>query len=135
VKRLVAAALVALGVACQSASDRPSDPVWGKQACASCAMLIGDPHFAAEWITPAGDHLYFDDVGCMASFLARRTVDAGQAWVRDASGGWQDARGSRFSRGAKTPMDYGFELSSTGALSWSELETAVQRRLAESNQP
>jgi len=26
----------------------PKDPVWGKQPCASCAMLVSDPRFAAQ---------------------------------------------------------------------------------------
>jgi len=135
VKRFGTALLLALGVACQTASDQPSDPVWGKQACSSCAMLISDPHFAAQLVTPTGDHLYFDDVGCLASFLARQKVGAGQAWVRDAGGGWQEARRAHFSRGAKTPMDYGFELSSTGTVPWGTVETAVRQRGAESNPP
>jgi hypothetical protein len=128
--RLVLAVLVALGSACQSASDGPKDPVWGKQACSSCAMLVSDPHFAAQILTPAGDHLYFDDVGCMASFLARRKVSPSRAWVRDADGNWLTTELAHFSKGAKTPMDFGFEVSATGELSWDAVQAAVRERPA-----
>lgn len=133
-KRLVAAVLVALGVACQSASDAPADPVWGKQACSSCAMLVSDPRFAAQVLTAAGEHVYFDDVGCMASFLARRKVAPTQAWVRDSGGNWLTTELAHFSKGAKTPMDYGFEVSATGELSWRAVQDAVRERLAKGSE-
>ena len=129
-KRFVSAVLLALGIACQSASDAPKDPVWGKQACSSCAMLVSDPHFAAQLLTPAGDHLYFDDVGCMASFLARRKNSANRAWVRDPGGNWVTTELAHFSKGAKKPMDYGFEFSEAGELSWAAVQAAVAERPA-----
>jgi hypothetical protein len=130
VKRYVATALVALGVACQSAADAPKDPVWGKQACSNCAMLVSEPHFAAQLLTPAGDHLYFDDVGCMAAFLARKKPSPQRAWVRDPGGNWVTTELAHFSKGAKTPMDYGFEFSETGELSWDAVRAAVRERPA-----
>jgi copper chaperone NosL len=133
-KWVVTAALVALSMACQSASDAPKDPVWGKQACSSCAMLVSDPHFAAQVLTPAGDHMYFDDVGCMASFLARRKSTADRAWVRDPSGNWVTSELAHFSAGAKTPMDYGFEFSATGPLEWDVVQSAVRERLAKGDE-
>jgi len=130
VTRFFAAALLALAVACQSATDAPADPVWGKQACSSCAMLISDPRFAAQVLTAAGEHLYFDDVGCMAASVAARKGAARQAWVRNSDGNWLTTELSRFSKGAKTPMDFGFEVSATGELSWSAVQAAVAERLA-----
>jgi len=135
VKRLVASFLLALAMACQSASDAPTDPVWGKQACSACAMLVSEPHFAAQVLTVAGDHLYFDDVGCMAAFLLRGKVPPKKAWVRDADGAdraerkWVTTELSHFSKGAKTPMDYGFQFSATGELPWSAVQDAVRERL------
>ena len=128
-KRLVASALFAFGMACQSTADVPTDPVWGKHACSSCAMLISSPRFAAQVLTAQGDHLYFDDVGCMATFLARRKDTPSRAWVRDAKGNWIPTDHAHFSKGARTPMDYGFEFTETGPLSWPAVEEAVRERL------
>jgi len=130
VKRFVASTLFVLGMACQSSADVPTDPVWGKQACSSCAMLVSGPRFAAQILTAQGDHLYFDDVGCMATFLARHKDAPSHAWVRDAKGNWVTADRARFSKGARTPMDYGFEFSETGPLSWTAVEEAARERLA-----
>ena len=129
-KRVVVTAWVAFGIACQSASAGPLEPVWGKQACASCAMLVSDPHFAAQVLTSAGDHLYFDDIGCMASYLGRPKNKASRAWVRASGGQWLETELSHFSNGAKTPMDYGFEYSATGELSWPAVQAAVRERMA-----
>jgi copper chaperone NosL len=129
-KRLVANALLVLGVACQSASDAPNEPVWNKQACSSCAMLISEPKFAAQLVTTAGDHHFFDDVGCMAAFMARKKDAPKQAWVRAPEGNWVTVDHARFSKGAKTPMDYGFEFAETGELTWAAIQDAARQRLA-----
>jgi hypothetical protein len=130
--KLAGMLLVALAVACQGASDPPKDPVWGKQPCSSCAMLVSDPRFAAQLLTDSGDRLYFDDVGCMAAFFIKRKTKGGQAWVRSNTGAWVQAGLAHFSNGAKTPMDYGFEFSASGSLGWEAVQTAVRQRLEKS---
>lgn len=93
-------------------------------------MLVSDPQFAAQLLTAAGDHLYFDDVGCMASYLGRPKSTASRAWVRVSGGKWLGTELSHFSNGAKTPMDYGFVYSPTGELSWQAVQAAVRERSA-----
>lgn len=93
-------------------------------------MLVSDPHFAAQVLTVEGDHLYFDDVGCMASYLGHSKTKARQAWVRVNDGKWLATELSHFSNGAKTPMDYGFEYSPIGELSWQTVQAAVRERVA-----
>lgn len=97
-------------------------------------MLVSDPHFAAQVLTAAGDHLYFDDVGCMASFLARQKLAPKQAWVLGSGGNWVTTELSHFSKGAKTPMDFGFEFSATGELPWRAVQDAVRERLAQGSE-
>jgi len=129
------AALAALGVACQSASDPPQDPVWDKQTCSSCAMLVSAPRFAAQLLTPAGDHLYFDDIGCMAAYLTQRKSAAKRTWVRDGKGNWLSTDVAHFAKGAKTPMDYGFAYSETGDLPWSAVLAAARERPKHGSEP
>lgn len=121
------ALLVAFGTlvlaGCRDASA-PSDPVWGKQACAHCKMLVSDPQFAAQALTPASEHIYFDDVGCLASYLPAHS-DVKATWVRDASGHWLETRTARFRGGAKTPMDFGFVVDATGPLDFKAVSELV----------
>lgn len=133
--KLVCALLLLLGVACQTRGDGPEDPIWGKQTCASCAMLVSAPRFAAQLAASNGEVHYFDDVGCLAAYLAQRTRATGQAWVRAEAGGWVKAELAHFASGAKTPMDYGFALSENGPLDWQAVRGEVSQRLQHRIQP
>jgi len=133
--KLASALLLALNLACQTASDSAQDPVWGKQACSSCAMLVSEPQFAAQLVSANGDRLYFDDVGCMAAFIAKRKAPVGQAWVRDVAGGWVRVQVAKFSKGVHTPMDYGFVFSAAGTLDWDAVQRAVRERSEKRNEP
>ncbi len=116
---------IALG-ACDDGSQ-PTDPVWGKQACAACGMLVSDRRHAAELTTSPGDRLYFDDVGCLVHYLRQRKPEVRGAWARDESR-WVDARAARYARGQKTPMDYGFSASASGDATFEEVERVLVAR-------
>ena len=123
----VAAVLLAavLGVAgCRDAADKPFEPVWGKQPCDHCAMLLDEPRFAAQAATPDGNHIYFDDVGCLVAWLREHSTAQARAWVRRKEQ-WVDAGAARYLAGQRTPMGYGY-VASTSGIDFSEL----QRRLA-----
>ncbi len=126
---LALALVAALLGACEDLS-RPVDPVWGKQACAHCAMLVSDPRFAAELTTTAGDRLFFDDPGCMAAYVDEHRTPVRRMWVHDVSGAWIDAQGAQFKAGASSPMDYGFATDPQGKDDWSAVERAATSRMA-----
>ena len=121
----LAAALVLL--ACDPGALKPAEPAWGKQACAHCAMLLSDPRYAAQLTLDDGTRRYFDDVGCMVSFVADERLHPKAMWVRSAGGqGWTPAESAQFASGATTPMDSGFVTAASG-LSFTE----VRRRVLE----
>lgn len=72
----LAAALATLAVAAACASHDPRPIAFGSEPCAHCHMTIVDRRYAAELVTTTGKVYAFDDVGCMASFLAAGTVPA-----------------------------------------------------------
>lgn len=125
---LWAALFIAL-VACED-SSRALDPVWGKQACAHCAMLVSDRAFAAEITTEAGDRLFFDDPGCMAAYVRERSRRVQRMWVHEASGAWVEAAAAHFRAGAKSPMDFGFQADPAGTASWADVEAAAAKGAA-----
>lgn len=111
-------------VACTSA-DVPRDPVWGKEPCAHCKMLVGDRHYAAQVVFD-GDRFFFDDVGCMVLWLEKH---AGKPWVHDAATGrWVDARTAAYAPGAATPMDFGWQLDASGHATFAEVRADVLGR-------
>ena len=111
-----------------SASDAAVEPVWGKQPCDHCHMLLSDPHNAAQLVTLSGERLYFDDVGCMVERVARDTGSVAHMWVRDAHGTWIDAHRARFRTGVQTPMGYGMQVSDTGDLDFAQVQREIVRR-------
>jgi hypothetical protein len=112
---------------CCAKDATPTDPVWGKQACAHCAMLVSDPRYAAQLLTTASERKYFDDIGCMLSYVAEGKSQAAKLWVRSEESQWVEARQTKYATGAPTPMDYGFVTSRTGSRSFSELEKIVTK--------
>ena len=105
---LIAAGLIA---GCRPIDvSRPPTVRFGEEACASCRMIIGDEHFAAALVTPAGEALKFDDVGCLIEHEAGRLRPEVTYWVRDSRGGeWLNAREATFvhSPSIDSPMGFG----------------------------
>jgi hypothetical protein len=122
---LMFVSLVAL--ACEDTSN-PAAPVWGKQACQSCAMVVSDPRFAAQLVTEDGTRTHFDDPGCMATWMVEGRGKARRAWVRTPAGTWIDARTARYARGQPSPMGFGFAVDDHGDAEWADVESAARAR-------
>jgi len=80
---LVVAGLLA-GTGCGPAKPFPID--LGHEPCDHCHMTLADRRFAAELVTRTGRQFRFDDIGCLATFLAdsgAQVSAGGRAWVSD----------------------------------------------------
>lgn len=111
-RELLAGIAGALLFACAKA-DSPIDPVWGKEPCAHCRMLVSERRYAAQ-AAADGERKFFDDIGCMVLWVAENKAE--RVWVQDPEQNrWVDAKSARYVEGAKTPMDYGFEARAEGA--------------------
>jgi copper chaperone NosL len=125
-RRALFAGMAAVLLAACTTTDKVVEPVWGKEPCAHCAMVLTDKHFGAELVTSDGERFFFDDVGCMVLFVEERHVPLTHAWVHDAeTGTWLDARTARFRAGATSPMDFGFDAREGVGVSWDEMRDHV----------
>lgn len=109
--------VVLLGVmlaaaACGTPGPRPL--AFGTEQCAHCHMTLADPRFAGELVTATGKTIPFDDVGCLATFVATKGISAVRIhslWVQDFSHpeSLLEATTAVFLRNdsIRTPMDYG----------------------------
>lgn len=97
-------------LACGRDPDQPVDPVWGKEPCAHCAMLVGEPRTAAQAVNTHGDRVFFDDIGCLVLWAAeQKNGPPRRRWVHAATGkAWLPAGTARYLGGQPTPMDFGF---------------------------
>lgn len=104
----VAGLVVALVLRGRPLPDGPVPIVWNREPCAHCHMLVGEPAFAAEVVTTAGDVVVFDDPGCLVRYLEERKPDVHRIWFHDSTGDrWLSAAEVGFVPGAETPMNYG----------------------------
>ena len=102
----VLALLAALACTRGSPDPAPLDP--RNDACASCRMLVSDPRTAAQLVAPGEEPLFFDDVGCLARYLAEHAVGRrAMAYVADhRTGAWVAASRAVYANqpSASTPM-------------------------------
>jgi hypothetical protein len=125
---LAAIAACIVAAACEHV-DGAVEPVWGKQPCAHCSMVLSDRSFGAQLVTVGGERWFFDDAGCLVMFLEERHVEGARSWVRDAGGGgWIDVQTARFVAGAPSPMDYGFEARAGDGITWDAMRGQVLRK-------
>jgi hypothetical protein len=122
--------LLVLVVACD-AGNQPKEPIWGKQSCEHCAMLLTDRENGAQVVTTAGDRLYFDDLGCLVAWTLEHPDAAEHRWVRTAdTGAWLPPEAAGFEPRDHTPMGFGFvALAHPAQLAWADVVTAVRRKL------
>lgn len=108
----VALAVGALGLVLWHATrppEGPLEPAWDRVACARCHMLVGDPRFAAQLHTQAGEVRFFDDPGCLLLFRAESGEAPAAVWFHDSAGeGWLAEAETAFVPVAETPMGHGF---------------------------
>src|SRR5262245_32503958 len=106
---------------CTKGASEPLDPIWGKEPCAHCNMIVSDRRYAAQVMTASSDRKYFDDIGCMVLWIEEQNTNGARTspanvWVHDSvdtttttmssNRSWVDAKSARYVRGAKTPMDF-----------------------------
>lgn len=107
-------ALGALLVAAACGSSGPRSLVFGTEQCAHCHMTLADPRFAGQLVTTTGKSIPFDDVGCLATYVATGGVAReriASLWVSDFAepDSMVEVHRAVFLRSdsLRTPMDYG----------------------------
>lgn len=119
-------AVMLLLAACEDFT-RAADPVWNKQPCSHCHMLVSDPRYAAQLVTKKHERLHFDDPGCLAAYMHDRPGDIERAWVR-VDDAWVGIEEARFSPSDSSPMGYGLLADRAGQKDFSAVMSAASAR-------
>jgi copper chaperone NosL len=77
-RRLVLASAAVLVAACAH-TLAPATLDTRNDACAFCRMIVSDERTASQIVSPLEEPRFFDDFGCLASYLASATVPADAA--------------------------------------------------------
>jgi copper chaperone NosL len=80
VARLLGLAAAAGLVACSSGPPGPAALDTRNDSCQSCRMTVSNPRFAAQLVAPGEEPRFFDDIGCLATYL-RQNPSAGRGAV------------------------------------------------------
>lgn len=56
-------------LACSRAAPQPAAVDTRNDSCAHCRMSVSDARFAAQIVAPGEEPRFFDDIGCMRTFL------------------------------------------------------------------
>jgi copper chaperone NosL len=111
-------ALPALLLLLACGAPKPRAIAYGSEACHHCHMTVADPRFSAELLTRTGKAITFDDIGCMAAWLAENPTEGATGWVVSfVDGGWLRADSVTFlkSEQFQTPMASGLIALRPGA--------------------
>lgn len=96
--------------ACRTAEIKPVD-IAAEDVCTHCKMAISEKQFASEIITPDGDALKFDDIGCMQDYLKEKpdTKIAAHFFMEYDTKQWIKGNGASFvkSKEITSPMSGG----------------------------
>jgi copper chaperone NosL len=109
---------VAAALATACAPNGPRAIALNEEPCAHCHMTIADPRFGAEVVTHTGRVIPFDDVGCMAAWLAENPTPKGSAWVMNfVDHSWMAADSASYLQtdSLRTPMASGIAALRPGA--------------------
>lgn len=104
--------------ACASGARRPVAIRLGEDACAHCRMTIVSIKTAAQIVSPGGEPVMFDELGCLRDHLAGHPLPEGaRIFVADhRTGDWLEARAAVFTQAAEqTPMGSGLIAHRDGA--------------------
>lgn len=113
--------LFILLTACVEGEVKPSDPLWEREGCARCRMVISEKRFAVQRIFPNGEVHFYDDIVC--AMKHGHDHNEGKLYVRPHDGNdWVPAEKATFESGLRTPMNSGFgAVKSDGPVSFQEI--------------
>lgn len=105
--------LTFLALSCQEIKLEPTEPVWEREGCAHCRMVLSEKRFAVQRILNSGEKHFYDDINCA---LKHNHLDnEGKLFVRPyGDEKWVSAEEVNYQSGLRTPMNSGFGALKTG---------------------
>lgn len=87
---MLAALAAVILLSCRAGDPGPGALDTRNEACRFCRMPVSDPRLAAQLAAPGEEPAFFDDIGCLRSFLDGHPAAPGAvAYVADhRSGAW-----------------------------------------------
>lgn len=111
VKWIVLLLVLTVLAACSEKTYEPREINSETDVCAICNMSITHVDYAAQIVLKNGDHLVFDDLGCLMDYIIENgESEIGAGFIRDTnSTNWLNIKEATYlySKDYWTPMNYG----------------------------
>jgi copper chaperone NosL len=129
VRRALAVLVLGALAACSRGPAAPAGLDTKNESCGWCRMAVSDARFAAQLVSPSEEPRFFDDIGCLATFLKSGGAPAkGQiAYVADhRTKAWVRASAAVYTKkpGLETPMGSGLIAHADAASRGADLDAA-----------
>lgn len=121
-KKFLTLLMLFLATAClEPAELKPQDPIWGREGCARCRMVLSEKRYAVQRILSSGEIHFYDDLNC--ALQHKHDDDKGTLYVHPhGADKWVRAEEVRYQSGQRTPMNSGYgAVMEGGDTSFSEL--------------
>ena len=103
--------MVLVLAACSEKTYEPSDINPETDVCYMCNMSVTHVDFSGQIVLKNGDHVVFDDLGCLMEYVLQNGEDEiGAGFIRaEDSGAWLNIKDASYvySKDYWTPMNYG----------------------------
>ena len=105
--------LVLLTLSCQENPPEPQEPIWERESCANCRMVLSEKRYAVQRILSSGDTHFYDDVNC--AIKHNHFHEEGRLYVRPyGDEKWVPAEEVKYQSGLRTPMNSGYGAMKNG---------------------
>ncbi len=97
--------------------------------CSRCKMDIVDTNFSAQLVEDDGKTIFFDDIGCLALWVAEHPMSKKRKlWVFALdTKEWIDANSAHYTISENTPMHYGFGAYEENRAGTIDFDTVIER--------
>lgn len=121
-KKFIILSLMLLLTACQEGAVTAEDPIWEKESCSRCRMVLSEKRYAVQRILHTGEVHFYDDMGC--AMRHDHTPGDGKLFVRPHGGEeWVSAEEAMYLSGLMTPMNSGFgAVKDGGKMTFAEVQ-------------
>ena len=121
-KPLLLIIFLLLTLSCQERPSEPQDPIWERESCANCRMVLSEKRYAVQRILDSGETHFYDDINC-AMKHHHHPHEEGKLYVRPyGDEKWVPAEEVTYQSGLRTPMNSGYgAMMSKGDTSYQEL--------------
>ncbi|MCM2348797.1 MAG: hypothetical protein NDI69_02170 [Bacteriovoracaceae bacterium] len=122
-KIIITILMMLILTSCQESGElKPQEPLWGREGCARCRMVLSEKRYAVQRVLSNGEIHFYDDLNC--ALQHKHDEDKGTLYVHPhGKDQWILAEQAKYQSGLRTPMNSGYgAVNEGGEITFSEVQ-------------